>query len=157
LLRVFRVLKLVQFHGQADALAGALTRSLPKITVFLGAVLSIVVIMGALMYLVEGPSSGFDSIPAGMYWAIVTITTVGFGDITPHTGPGRFLASLLMILGYAIIAVPTGIVSSELVQGQRRAEPSERCPSCDATEHTSDARFCRVCGQPLQRTSTALR
>lgn len=149
LLRVFRVLKLGQFHGQANVLSRALLRSLPKITVFLGAVLSIVVIMGCLMYLVEGPRRGFDSIPAGMYWAIVTITTVGFGDVTPQTPFGRLLASVLMILGYAIIAVPTGIVSTEMMQGARPAARLTSCTTCGAADHAVDAKYCRLCASAL--------
>lgn len=147
-LRVFRVLKLVRFYGQADVLMRAVVRSLPKITVFLGAVLSVVVIAGAVMYLVEGPEHGFPSILAGMYWAVVTVTTVGFGDITPQTPVGRFLASLLMVFGYAIIAVPTGIMSSEMVRGERPVD-SLRCGNCGIDEHAADAGFCRCCGAAL--------
>jgi voltage-gated potassium channel len=149
LLRVFRILKLVQFHGQADVLLRALFGSLPKITVFLGVVLTIVVIMGSTMYLVEGPENGFHSIPEGMYWAVVTMTTVGFGDITPQTPWGRFLASLLMVMGYAIIAVPTGIMSSEIIRAERAAI-QRKCPSCQTADHRQDARFCRLCGVSLE-------
>ena len=146
LLRVFRVLKLVSFRGEADALWSAVKASMPKITVFLFAVLSVVVIVGSSMYLLEGPSHGFSSIPRAMYWAIVTLTTVGFGDITPKTPAGQILASILMILGYGIIAVPTGIVSAEMT----RATNKERtCRGCGATDHQRDAEFCRRCGQPL--------
>lgn len=162
-LRVFRVLKLVRFYGQADLLLSAVLRSLPKITVFLGAVLTVVIIMGSTMYVVEGPAHGFDNIPAGMYWAVVTVTTVGFGDITPGTPLGRFVASLLMMLGYAILAVPTGIVSSELLRGDvahpppvpspaNDGTPTEdlgTCPSCLAGGHYQTARFCFSCGRPL--------
>jgi voltage-gated potassium channel len=150
LLRVFRVLKLVSFLGEAQVLLTALRASRPKITVFLGAVLSTVVIMGAIMYLVEGEQSGFDSIPRGMYWAIVTMTTVGFGDITPKTVPGQFIASVLMILGYGVLAVPTGIVSVELAAATRKSELNPvACPGCGALGHDLDAVHCKFCGHRL--------
>lgn len=149
LLRIFRVLKLVSFLGEAHVLLGALRASRRKITVFLGGVLSTVVIMGALMYLVEGEESGFDSIPRGMYWAIVTMTTVGFGDITPRTVVGQFISSVLMILGYGILAVPTGIVSAELVAATRHALNPEACPGCGIEGHDTDAVFCKRCGTKL--------
>jgi voltage-gated potassium channel len=146
LLRVFRVLKLVSFRGEADALLGALRASVPKITVFLGTVLSVVTIVGASMYLIEGPAHGFTSVPRAMYWAIVTLTTVGFGDVTPQTVLGQLLASVLMILGYGIIAVPTGIVSAEMA----RAVPGGFvCPKCGTGGHQKDARYCRRCGGQL--------
>ena len=150
LLRVFRVLKLVSFLGEAEVLLTALRASRPKITVFLGAVLSTVVIMGSVMYMVEGEANGFDSIPRGMYWAIVTMTTVGFGDITPKTVPGQFIASLLMIMGYGVLAVPTGIVSVELAAASRRGGLNpEACPGCGAEGHDVDAVFCKLCGTRL--------
>ena len=152
LLRVFRVLKLVSFHGEADALLAAVGRSMRKITVFVAAVLSIVVIVGALMYTIEGAPNGFTNIPRSMYWAIVTLTTVGYGDIAPRTPLGQSLASLLMILGYGIIAVPTGIVSAEMVRGEPdgSADTPLECESCGATGARPDARFCRRCGAPLK-------
>ena len=146
LLRVFRVLKLASFRGEADALWSAVTASMPKITVFLFAVLSVVVIIGSSMYLLEGPSHGFSSIPRAMYWSIVTLTTVGFGDITPQTPAGQVLASVLMIFGYGIIAVPTGIVSAEMT---RAANKDRSCRSCGAGSHQKDAEYCRRCGHPL--------
>lgn len=153
LLRVFRVLKLGGFLGQAELLMSALRASRQKITVFLGAVLTIVVITGAIMYLIEGEANGFDSIPRGMYWAIVTLTTVGFGDITPKTVPGQFVASILMILGYGVIAVPTGIVSVELAEASRLAAQAavnvQACPSCGAEGHDHDAIHCKYCGTAL--------
>jgi voltage-gated potassium channel len=149
LLRIFRVLKLVSFLGEAEVLLTALRASRPKITVFLVAVLSTVVIMGAVMYLLEGEESGFDSIPRGMYWAIVTMTTVGFGDITPRTIAGQFIASVLMILGYGIIAVPTGIVSVELAAATRQPLNPQACPGCGAEGHDPDAVFCKRCGTRL--------
>ncbi|AKQ64133.1 Potassium voltage-gated channel subfamily KQT [Myxococcus hansupus] len=149
LLRVFRVLKLTHLLGQAEVLLTALRASRPKITVFLGTVLTIVVIMGTLMYVVEGRENGFDSIPRAMYWAIVTVTTVGFGDITPKTVPGQFIASILMVMGYGIIAVPTGIVSVELAAATRHAVDNRACPACGQQGHDLDAHFCKHCGQVL--------
>jgi len=150
LLRVFRILKLASFLWQATVLVEALRASRQKITVFLGAVLTLVVFAGALMYLVEGPPSGFDSIPRGMYWAIVTVTTVGFGDIVPRTPLGQAIASILMIMGYGIIAVPTGIVSVELANASRRFSVSSRaCPGCGQAPHDDDARHCKHCGASL--------
>ncbi len=145
LLRVFRVLKLASFRGAGDALLRALTASLPKITVFLGTVLGVVVIVGAAMYVIEGPKSGFVNIPTSMYWAIVTLTTVGYGDIAPQSALGQTLASLLMVFGYGIIAVPTGIVSAEMVRSER-APVSRTCAACRVEEPRADARFCRACG-----------
>ena len=149
-LRVFRILRLAQFMGEAQILTKALRASRYKITVFLFTVLNIVVIVGSLMYLVEGPENGFDSIPRGLYWGIVTLTTVGYGDIAPHTGLGQFLAALLMIMGYGIIAVPTGIVTVELSRASgASAEGTARCPSCAADGHAGDADYCRRCGSAL--------
>ncbi len=150
LLRVFRVLKLTRFLTEANTLDRALRASSRKIAVFLLAVSTLVVIIGTLMYVVEGAEHGFTSIPQSMYWAVVTLTTVGYGDISPKTPLGQALASLVMILGYGIIAVPTGIVTSELTAGRRDAEVSgQACPSCGAEGHAIDARFCRRCGVAL--------
>lgn len=152
LLRVFRVLKLARFVGEARLLRNAMRASLRKIIIFLEVVLTLVIIIGSLMYLVEGNAdSGFTSIPTSIYWAIVTLTTVGYGDITPVTIPGRALAAMVMIIGYAIIAVPTGIVTVELAQAQsRHAKVSTQCcPHCAAEGHEVDARFCRKCGSEL--------
>jgi voltage-gated potassium channel len=149
LLRVFRVLKLVHFVRESRQLAAALRASARKIVVFLVAVLTLVLIMGALMYLVEGPVHGFTSIPASIYWAIVTMTTVGFGDIVPQTPLGQILASLLMIMGYAIIAVPTGIVTVGLAGVMRQSTNTQACPSCGREGHADDARFCKYCGSKL--------
>ena len=149
LLRVFRILKLTHYLGEAKTLTTALHASRAKITVFLFTVIVIVVIVGALMYVVEGPDSGFKSIPLSMYWAIVTMTTVGYGDIAPVTVPGRFIASLLMILGYGIIAVPTGIVSAEMVRAGRPPQSVRDCPRCGKDSHEVDARHCSRCGERL--------
>jgi len=149
LLRIFRVLKLAHFVGEAQMLRAALHASLRKITVFLGTVLTIVLIVGSLMYLVEGEGGGFTSIPQGMYWAIVTLTTVGYGDIAPQTVIGQLLASAVMILGYGIIAVPTGIVTVELAQARRVPITTEACPDCGTGGHDGDAVFCKFCGARL--------
>jgi voltage-gated potassium channel len=149
LLRVFRVFKLAHYVGEASQLRGALIASRRKITVFIGFVLSVVLIVGALMYLIEGPERGFDSIPKSMYWAIVTMTTVGYGDIAPQTTVGRMLASVVMILGYGIIAVPTGIVTSELAIYSSRRVSTQACPACGKDGHEPDARHCKYCGVAL--------
>lgn len=150
LLRVFRIFKLSNYLGEAQVLYDALRASRPKITVFLVAVSATVITMGALMHLVEGEENGFGSIPRGIYWAIVTMTTVGFGDITPQTPFGQFLASCLMIFGYGIIAIPTGIVTSELTRVKPFAQVSgQACPSCGKQGHDIDARFCKHCGSTL--------
>jgi voltage-gated potassium channel len=149
LLRVFRVLKLGHYLAEARVLAVALRRSRPKITVFLFAVVTVVLVVGSLMYLIEGSESGFTSIPVSMYWAVVTMTTVGYVDIAPKTVLGRLLASVLMILGYGVIAVPTGIVSVELADAARRARHQRQCPGCAAGEHDQDARYCKYCGEAL--------
>jgi voltage-gated potassium channel len=149
LLRVFRILKLSHFLGEAQALRLALHASLRKITVFLGTVLVLVLIIGALMYLVEGEENGFTSIPQSIYWAVVTLTTVGYGDIAPATVLGKILASIVMILGYGIIAVPTGIVTVELSRSRPTAVSGQACPHCGTEGHDTDARFCKYCGSRL--------
>lgn len=149
LLRVFRVLKLAHFVGEASDLRAALHASARKIIVFLGTVMIIVVIVGALVYLIEGEASGFTSIPQGMYWAVVTLTTVGYGDIAPQTVAGKLLASLIMILGYGIIAVPTGIVSAEMSAVRREGVSTQACPNCSSEGHQADAEFCKDCGSAL--------
>ncbi len=149
LLRVFRVLKLVHFVGEASQLRVALQASLRKIIVFLGAVLAIVIIVGSAMYLIEGEEHGFDNIPLSIYWAIVTMTTVGYGDMSPETPLGKMLASVIMILGYGIIAVPTGIVSVELAGAARMTVTGRACPGCGAHGHDADARHCKFCGDEL--------
>lgn len=147
-LRVFRVLRLVTWLAEARVLGLALKKSARKILVFLGFIGTTVLIMGALMYVVEGPENGFSDIPTSVYWAIVTLTTVGFGDITPATPLGRFFASLLMIAGYGVLAVPTGIVSVELSQVYRTIDP-RACRTCGADGHDPKARFCSSCGSSL--------
>ena len=148
LLRIFRILKLTHFTQEGETLMTALRASRRKITVFIFTVFTIVLIVGTVMYLVEGEENGFNSIPRGVYWAIVTLTTVGYGDVTPHTVLGRILACVIMILGYGIIAVPTGIFSVELREAAR-AKEARACTNCGTVEADGEARFCRRCGKPL--------
>jgi voltage-gated potassium channel len=149
LLRVFRVFKLARYMGELQVLVEALRASRRKVAVVVGGALCIVTIIGAIMYLVEGPESGFTSIPRSMYWAIVTMTTVGYGDISPQTPVGQFLASLVMLMGYSLIAVPTGIVSVELAEATRRTGNTVTCPSCLHEGHAPDAIYCRRCASVL--------
>jgi len=151
-LRVFRILKFYQYMSESNLLLSALYASRRKISVFLLAVLTIVTIIGSLMYLIEGAENGFTSIPRSIYWSIVTLTTVGYGDISPRTPPGQVLASIIMILGYGIIAVPTGIVTVELGR-QSRTKTSLACEACGLNEHESDAEYCRKCGTKLEEVS----
>jgi voltage-gated potassium channel len=148
LLRIFRVLKLARFVGEARMLRQALRASLRKIIVFLFTVLTMVVIIGAVMHLIEGKDGGFDNIPVSIYWTIVTMTTVGYGDIAPVTVLGRIIASFVMILGYGIIAVPTGIVTAEMT-GRARHVSTQVCEQCAHEGHDPDAEFCKKCGAPL--------
>ncbi|MEN7548583.1 ion transporter [Rapidithrix thailandica] len=149
LLRVFRIFKLARYLGEAKVLVTALKASRHKITVFLGFVVSITVIIGTLMYLIEGRDNGFTSIPKSIYWAIVTLTTVGYGDISPQTPLGQFLASCVMVLGYGVLAVPTGIVSVEIAHAQKNAMINAACPGCGKEGHEHDASFCKYCGTKL--------
>jgi voltage-gated potassium channel len=149
LLRVFRVFKLVRYLNAGKLLSQALWDSRHKIVVFLGTVLTLVLIIGALMYLIEGAESGFDSIPRSVYWAIVTLTTVGYGNIAPQTALGQTLASFVMILGYSIIAVPTGIVTVAIARATEQKISTQACPQCSAEGHDADAKFCKYCGAKL--------
>ena len=148
-LRVFRVLKLANYLDEADQLNRALAASKRKIFVFIFAVLTLVTVMGSMMYLIEGGENGFDSIPRSVYWAVVTVTTVGYGDISPVTPLGQAVALMLMIMGYGIIAVPTGIVTVELNRGRATVRRHERCPTCGLDDHDNDANYCKRCGQHL--------
>ncbi len=150
-LRIFRVLKLLQYLREASLLLQAMRASSRKILVFLFTVLTLVVIFGALMYLIEGADNGFTSIPLSIYWAVVTLTTVGYGDISPQTTLGQTVASLIMILGYSIIAVPTGIVTVEIsrLPGMKPSVSTQACPECSAEGHDSDAKHCKYCGSKL--------
>lgn len=149
MLRIFRIFKLAEYLRQADVIIRALRAALPKISVFLLAVVTVVLIVGSLMYVIEGAEHGFTSIPQSVYWAIVTLTTVGYGDISPQTALGRLLASLVMILGYGIIAVPTGIVTVELTRTPGRELSPRTCSGCGRPGHDLDARHCKFCGLVL--------
>ncbi len=155
ILRIFRVLKLTRYVGEATLLWSALIRSRRKVLVFVSTFLTLVLIFGALMYLVEGPEDGFTSIPQSMYWAVVTMTTVGFGDITPKTPLGQLLTSLIILVGYSIIVVPSGIFTAELANGIRNARESRCCEACGLAGHEADALFCRHCGEKLQPAAPA--
>lgn len=151
LLRIFRILRLVQFVQEYQQLGRALKSSARKIFIFLSVVVMVVLITGTLLYVVEGPENGFTSIPVSIYWAITTVTTVGFGDITPKTDLGRFIASAMMLLGWGTLAVPTGIVTSEFTADRMRQQhmTTRSCHECLSEGHLSSARYCRDCGAPL--------
>ena len=148
LLRIFRILKLVEYISEARVITSALTASRRKISVFLLGVFTIVMIVGSLMYVIEGEENGFTDIPTSIYWAIVTLTTVGYGDISPKTALGKMLASTVMIMGYAILAVPTGIVTAELTRSNKQLS-TQVCPECHLQDHDADAIFCKGCGSKL--------
>ena len=150
LLRVFRVFKLGRFLGEQNLLMTALRASRAKLIVFVATVLILTLILGSAMHLIEGDQSGFTSVPRGLYWAIVTMTTVGYGDIAPVTIPGQIVASVVMLLGYSIIAVPSGIVTSELLDSLRGPLTTRSCHSCTSHGHAVDARFCKDCGASLE-------
>lgn len=149
LLRVFRVLKLVQYVGESNYLQRALWASRRKVAVFLLTVVLMMIIFGSVMYIVEGPENGFTSIPRSLYWAVVTMTTVGYGDISPKTNLGQAIASLVMICGYGIIAIPTGIVTSEMAFA--KSVSTQVCPQCSSEGHDADAQHCKYCGALLNR------
>lgn len=151
LLRIFRILKLARFIGEGNQLIQALKASRAKISVFLLAIFMLCIILGTVMYMIEGGAdSGFSSIPRSVYWAIVTLTTVGYGDIAPVTAFGQFIAAIIMILGYAVIAVPTGIVSSEMTKDHKKVHlNTQSCPNCAASNHRDDAAFCYECGHKM--------
>jgi voltage-gated potassium channel len=151
-LRIFRILKLFQYMGEANVLMRSMILARRKILIFLFSVLVVVTIFGSLMYIVEGPSFGFTSIPRSIYWAIVTVTTVGYGDITPHTVLGQAIAALAMLTGYAILAVPTGIISAELIGEMQRERATTRCSNCEKTGHDTDATYCKYCGTEMKKT-----
>jgi voltage-gated potassium channel len=148
LLRIFRILKLTEYISEAKVITSALSASRRKISVFLLGVLSIVIVVGTLMYVVEGEENGFTDIPTSIYWAIVTLTTVGYGDLSPKTALGKTLASIVMVLGYGIIAVPTGIVTAELTRSNKPVS-TQVCPECHTQEHDADAVYCKFCGAYL--------
>ncbi|KPA52470.1 ion transporter [Photobacterium lucens] len=148
-LRIFRVLKLARFLQDSNILLRSLRHAQRKIFVFFSSVLILVTVFGSLMFLIEGPENGFTSIPKSIYWAIVTITTVGYGDIVPQTVMGKALASLTMLLGYSILAVPTGILTAELNQEMKTTRNLRRCPNCATSGHELDADYCKKCGTQL--------
>jgi voltage-gated potassium channel len=156
LLRVFRIFKLTLYVEETTRLGEALAASRRKIMVFLSVVLMAILILGTMMYVVEGPQNGFTSIPVAMYWATVTMTTVGYGDITPHTHLGKAIASFMMLLGWGILAVPTGIVTAEMTLRRGGGvpnlfQPPRSCPACGSGGHEAGARFCKDCGAPMPR------
>ncbi|HMM61189.1 MAG TPA: ion transporter [Candidatus Rifleibacterium sp.] len=148
-LRIFRILKLAKYLAAADDLASALVASRQRITVFITGVVTLVVFIGSAMYVIEGEENGFTSIPVSIYWAVVTLTTVGYGDISPKTSLGQAFSVLIMILGYGIIAIPTGIVTAELAAGKRAEPTSQACPVCCAEGHDHDAIYCKYCASKL--------
>ncbi|MFT6930764.1 MAG: voltage-gated potassium channel [Sediminicola sp.] len=152
LLRIFRILKLARFVGASNNLARALNASKTKILVFVFFIIIVSILLGTVMYIIEGPEHGFNSIPHSVYWTIVTLTTVGYGDISPETPLGQLLASLIMIIGYGIIAVPTGIVSAEYTSEMNKKDTTDRgrsCSTCSTEVLRNDAKFCRICGSKL--------
>ena len=151
ILRVFRVLKLMQYTSAADLLLNALRASRRKITIFIITVLTLVTCLGSMIYLIEGAENGFDNIPRSIYWAVVTLTTVGYGDISPQTPAGQFLAAIIMLIGYAIIAVPTGIVTAELALSKKKGKAARLrvCSRCYDAAHEDEAVFCKKCGSRL--------
>lgn len=148
-MRIFRILKLVRFLQDSNILTRSLIMSQRKIFIFFSSVAVLVTIFGALMYVIEGPENGFTSIPQSIYWAIVTITTVGYGDISPQTDLGKAVASLTMLMGYSILAVPTGIITAELNQEMKAHRELVRCPNCSRGDHETDALYCKHCGSEL--------
>jgi voltage-gated potassium channel len=150
LLRIFRIFKLTHYTSEMRFLGAAVKGSLRKISIFMLIVLMLVIVLGSLMYLVEEGENGFHSIPDSIYWAIVTITTVGYGDISPATAVGKFIASFIMLIGYGIIAVPTGIITTEMaLAAKKKEEVNEVCPRCGKEGHDEDARYCKKCGERL--------
>ena len=155
LLRIFRIFRLAHFLTEAEYLTTAIRNSARKIAIFMMAVLALVIILGSVMYLVEGAEAGFTSIPESIYWGIVTVTTVGYGDIAPLTPLGKAIASIMMLIGYGIIAVPTGLITSELTASiHQRGHSAETCPACGREGHDADARFCKRCGARLEPRQT---
>lgn len=150
LLRIFRIFKLGAYLSEANQLRTALVASRRKIIVFLLTVMTLVIIIGSIMYVIEGEANGFLDIPTSIYWAIVTLTTVGYGDLAPRTALGKILASFVMLLGYGIIAVPTGIVTAELVRKPQETLTTQACPTCEREGHDSDAIYCKFCRHSLE-------
>ncbi|HPE34359.1 MAG TPA: ion transporter [Bacteroidales bacterium] len=151
MLRIFRILKLTRFMSASEILVTSIRHSSYKIIVFFEVLITTVIIMGSVMYIIEGPENGFTSIPTSIYWAVITLTTVGFGDITPVTALGQFVAAFIMILGYSIIAVPTGIITAEITKAGRKRDKSKVCSVCKTKNHDADAKYCKYCGEPLDK------
>lgn len=151
LLRIFRVLKLFKYSTESALLWRSITQSHRKIAIFFSAVAIITTVLGSLMYVIEGANPGFHSIPSSIYWAVVTVTTVGYGDIVPITAAGKAMASIAMLMGYAIIAIPTGIITAELAQEMRREREYIRCLNCQLMGHDGDAKYCKACGEALPK------
>lgn len=154
LLRIFRVLRLTTFVSEGSLLITSLAKSRHRISVFFMGVLIVVILAGSVMYLIEGPEYGFKSIPLSIYWAIVTMTTVGFGDIYPQTVAGQFVASFIMLLGYSVIAIPTGIIGAEVIANaanQKEDQSIKPCPNCHETHHIEGAEYCHKCGKALEQ------
>lgn len=149
ILRIFRILRLFRYLSEANVLIRSLMQSRRKILVFFFIMIIMATVYGCLMYLIEGPNNGFSDIPKSIYWAIVTITTVGYGDVVPHTAIGKAVASLVMVTGYAIIAVPTGIVTAELANELNRERSARNCKNCERAGHDANAKHCKHCGSPL--------
>ncbi|MFT4768394.1 MAG: voltage-gated potassium channel [Glaciecola sp.] len=152
-LRVFRVLRLVGYLNDANQIAGVLRSSWRQIFVFFSIVITIIVVFGCLIYVLEGPNNGFENIPVSVYWAIVTVTTVGYGDVVPVTAAGRAISALAMLVGYAIIAVPTGIFTANIIEKRQTKRTPLNCPQCSRAGHEEDARYCRHCGSYLRTDS----
>lgn len=148
-LRIFRIFKLLHYMSEAHVLLRSLESSRHKISVFLVAVVTLVIVFGSLMYLIEGPGNGFSSLPKSIYWAVVTVTTVGYGDIAPQTAMGQAVAAMAMITSYAIIAIPTGILSAELIRESQRQISQQQCNSCKKLGHDKNANYCKYCGVQL--------
>jgi len=155
LLRLFRIFKMIRYMQESSVLKKALIASRPKITIFIFTMLFVITIVGAMMYIVEGEEYGFSSIPESMYWAVITVTTVGYGDITPHTSIGKFIASFLMIMAYGIIAVPTGIFSYELAKVSSKKIETRKCVSCLYEGNPIEAAYCSKCGKRLDENDSA--
>ncbi|RYV03265.1 ion transporter [Shewanella sp. OPT22] len=151
LFRVFRVLKLLRYLSEGNLLLKAMVHSSRKVFIFFFSVSLIIMVLGSIMYVIEGPENGFSSIPKSIYWTIVTITTVGYGDITPHTALGQGVASLTMLLGYSIIAIPTGILTAEISNEMGRQRDLRRCSNCSTSGHDAEANYCFECGAELQQ------
>lgn len=149
LLRIYRILKLYRYIKEGNILIRALRNSFRKIFIFMGFVLVLVLLLGSLMYVIEGGENGFYSIPLSIYWAVITLTTVGYGDIVPVTALGKFIATFIMLLGYSIIAIPTGIVSSEMTRDQKHEDTFVKCNNCNENKNPLDASFCKCCGHKL--------